>query len=534
MICTEVQIIFLKETTLMSANKDKAQSAEKVMTKYDLKMQKRAEDKRKEEKSLMIWKIVGVVVLAAVIGFIASFPVRRLIAVNRTVVTVDGRKIGQVEFDYMYNTVKTNYMQNYGSYLSYYGLSETTDPSTVMYNDKLSFKEYFEQLAVDQFKENAALQKEANAAGFKYDAGKDWTEFLENAGKSAKASDMNLADYLKNRFGTYATKSNLKPLVERSVTLSEYYQRVYDSKLPSDSEIDAYYDENKSTYDSVDYFISTVNAVMPTEPTELADEGAAVAEDGSYTPSDAEKNAAMEAARADADKAVKDIMTEGTAHTGELSSSVNFYVRDWLFDEARVEGDTTVIENTVSNCYYAVGFSSRYRVEAPTADIRAIVTDTDNGAEIMSEWNATDKTEDSFIELVKRYSIDSTEGGLYENQNPDTYDGELKEWLFSGDRKEGDVANFFVQGTYTYVVYFKGEAEPVWKLSIRDAIMNTRMNEYMDTISEGIEADGDLKYMVVEKEEAAAKEAEDASGDPAESTDNASEGTDDSSEDTAE
>lgn len=492
----------------MSAIENENQQADKVVTKYDLKKQKRAEAKKKDERAVMIWKAVGIIAAAAVLGFILSFPVRNIINLKKTVVTVDGEKIGTVEFDYMYNTVKNNYFNNYGSYLSYYGLTADSDPATVQYSDKLTFKDYFEQLTVDQIKQNVALGREAAAAGYSFDAEEGWNDFVQSAQEAADEANTNVADLLKSRYGAYATKSRLKPIVKKSLMLSEYYQSVYDSKLPTDEEIESYYSENSSTYDSVDYYLTTVNATLPTEPTELADEGAAVAEDGSYTPNDAEKQAAMDAAKPEADKAADTVMKDGELHTGELSSDTLYSIREWLFDDARVEGDTTVIDNTISSLYYVVGFKARYRSEVPTVNIRAIVTDSDNGTEILTEWEAGDKSEESFISLVERYSLDSAEGGLYENQNPATYEGDIKDWIFSDERKAGDVSSFYVGEAYTYVVYYLEQAEPVWKLSVRDAIMNTRMTEYLDAAVEGMEVTGNLNYLKVEEEEAAAESEE--------------------------
>ncbi len=497
----------------MSDKENNAQKPEKVLTKYEIKKQKRAEEKKKEERTLLIWKTVGILLLAVFIGFILSFPVRNIIALNQTVVTVDGEKIGRVEFDFMYNTVKSNYYANYANYLQYYGLTDTSDPATVMYDDKLTFKDYFEQLAVDQIKQNIALEREAKAAGFTYDATKDWNDFLDIAKEGAKQSELTLGKYFKNSYGEYATQSRLKGLVEKTAELAQYYQSVYDSKLPTDAEIEKYYSENSADYDSVDYFLTTMSAELPTEPTELADEGATVGEDGSYTPSEAEKEAAMDAKRPEAEDAQENVMTEGTPHTDELQSQANYYIRSWLFDDARKEGDTTVIENAASSTFYVVGFSKRYRNEDITANIRAIVTQENNGKEIMADWNAGDKTEDRFLELIDKYSVHDAEGGLFENQDPKTYDGEVKEWLFSADRKAGDVESFFVDDMYTYVIYYLNPSDPVWKISVTDDIMSTTMSEYSKTIVEGMEVTGNLNYLKIEAEEAAAPEETTEGGD---------------------
>ncbi len=486
----------------MSTNENAPQ---KNQTKYDLKLQRRAEEKKKEAKALLVWKIVGVVFLIAVIGLIASFPIRSYIEKNKTVVTVDGVSIKPLEYEYMYNTVKDNYMTQYGSYLSYMGLSEGVDPATVMYNDQLSFKDYFQQLAVDQIKENIALEKLADAEGFKYDASSDYSLFVRNAEENAKSQSLNVNDYLKNVFGQYASKSSLKPLIEKNARISAFYTKQYDSMTPSDSEINDYYTENSETYDSVDYYLTTVYAELPTEPTELADEGAEVSEDGSYTPSEAEKEAAMMAAKIEADEAEVNILTEGELHTGELRTEVPYYVRDWLFDSERKEGDTTVMANEASSMYYVLAFNSRYLKEDPTADIRAIVAEGEKTSEILAEFEASDKSEDSFIKLVKEYTIDTnsvSEGGLYKNQDVSSFGDEIDEWLTSPDRKQGDVKDFTIAETYSYIIYYIGEGQPVWKANVINTLMSTKMEEYIDSITENMEVEGDFYFLKIEESQA--------------------------------
>ena len=39
---------------------------------------------------------------------------------------------------------------------------------------------------------------------------------------------------------------------------------------------------------------------------------------------------------------------DGEAHENEKKSSVNYLISDWLFDDARKAGDTTVITNAIA------------------------------------------------------------------------------------------------------------------------------------------------------------------------------------------
>ena len=81
----------------------------------------------------------------------------------------------------------------------------------------------------------------------------------------------------------------------------------------------------------------------------------------------------MEDAKVLADDAEQTVAKDGEAHENEKKSSVNYLISDWLFDDARKAGDTTVITNDNSHCYYVVAFEKRYLDETPSADVRVII-----------------------------------------------------------------------------------------------------------------------------------------------------------------
>ena len=63
----------------------------------------------------------------------------------------------------------------------------------------------------------------------------------------------------------------IEEYVKNDMVMNAYYQKLQEDNAPSDDEIQSYYEENKATYDSVDYRLTTIEADLPTEPTELAD-----------------------------------------------------------------------------------------------------------------------------------------------------------------------------------------------------------------------------------------------------------------------
>ena len=112
---------------------------EKVLTKYDLKMQKRTEEKKKAQREERIGMMIGIAIVVALVCLVASFPIRSYLTVNGTYVKVAGEKVSRVEFDYNYNLVKSDYYTQNGYYLSMFGIDLSGDLSTQMYSDTMSW-----------------------------------------------------------------------------------------------------------------------------------------------------------------------------------------------------------------------------------------------------------------------------------------------------------------------------------------------------------------------------------------------------------
>lgn len=507
---------------------NKEQTEQKVMTKYDRKVQKRKEEKEKEKKEERISTAIGIVVLVALVCLVASFPIRTYLATHETYVVVNGEAVNKVEFDYQYNLTKNNYITQYGSYLTYFGLDTSKDLSTQMYSDTLTWQDYFEQNAVESLKQNKALMAEAKAAGFTYDTTDEYNTFKETIKTSAASAGISEKEYVRSIYGSYATMGRIEEYVKNDMVMNAYYQKLQEDNAPSDDEIQSYYEENKATYDSVDYRLTTIEADLPTEPTELADpveetaadttgttDGTAATDstqDTAYQPSDAEIAKAMEDAKVLADDAEQTVAKDGEAHENEKKSSVNYLISDWLFDDARKAGDTTVITNDNSHCYYAVAFEKRYLDETPSADIRVIIpTEDKTGEEILEEWKNGAATEDSFAELCKKYTQDTSaveNGGLFEQVTKTGMTEELSNWIFDTSRQAGDTVAITVSDT-TYVLYYIGQDQPEWKINIKNTLVSDTMSQHMQDISADVTVEdpkGKLNYLKVQAEESAADE----------------------------
>lgn len=529
-----------KNEKVKENKEQKEQTEQKVMTKYDRKVQKRKEEKEKEKKEERISTTVGIVFLVALVCLVASFPIRTYLATHETYVVINGEEVNKVEFDYVYNTSKNNYITQYGSYLSYFGLDTSKDLSTQMYSDTLTWQDYFEQNAVESLKQNKALMAEAKAAGFTYDTTDEYNTFKETIKTSAAAAGVSDKEYVRSIYGSYATMGRIEEYVKNDMVMNAYYQKLQEDNAPSDDEIQSYYEENKATYDSVDYRLTTIEADLPTEPTELADpveetaadttgttDGTTAADstqDTAYQPSDAEIAKAMEDARVLADDAEQTVAKDGEAHENEKKSSVNYMISDWLFDDARKAGDTTVITNDNSHCYYAVAFEKRYLDETPSADVRVIIpTEDKTGEEILEEWKNGAATEDSFAELCKKYTQDTSaveNGGLFEQVTKTGMTEELSNWIFDSSRQAGDTVAITVSDT-TYVLYYIGQDQPEWKINIKNTLVSDTMSQHVQDITADVTVEdpkGKLNYLKVQAEESAAAETETATAETQEIT----------------
>lgn len=505
------------------------QKEEKVVTKYDLKVQKRQQQKEKEKKEQRVATITGIVVVAALVCLVASFPIRTYMATHESFVKVGGQNVNKVEFDYNYNLAKNNYITQYGSYLSYFGLDTSSDLSTQMYSDTLTWQDFFEQMAVDTISRNVALTKQAEAEGFTYDTSEDYKNFEDSVKSQATEAGTTVKEYLQQLYGSYATMGRLSEYVKNAIFVNAYYEKLAEDKAPTDEEIQNYYTENVDSYDSVDYYVKSFDAVLPTEPTELADpveptatpdaagtttDTTATDTEAAYEPSEAEVAAAMADAKELADAAEANIEKEGELQEGVTRAAASTVISSWLFDASRKEGDTTVIEDTTGNRYYVLSFVKRYLDETPSVDVRVLMTQDEDGEALLEEWKSGEATEESFGELCAKYSDDTTTaaaGGLYEAITKSGMDESLSGWLFDTARVSGDTTSISIEGDYTYVMYYVGTNDPEWKLSINNTLVNETMAAYLEEIMADIKVEdnkGNLNYLAVEASEAAAATAE--------------------------
>ena len=230
---------------------EKKQETEKKLTKYDRKMQKRAEAKVREAREENILRIVGIVIVLAIVIFAASFPVRRVIDKNEKMVKVDGREISRPEYEYYYNLSKNSYESTYGTMLAqYYGIDVSKQSGTAMYDEYVTFDEFYQEMAVEKLKENAAFKKAMAEEGFQYDVTEDYNNYIAELNESIKSSGLTAADYYHANFGSYASEKSLESYVKDSLATMAFYEAKSD-EFKAESASDDDFSEDTIDYEAL-------------------------------------------------------------------------------------------------------------------------------------------------------------------------------------------------------------------------------------------------------------------------------------------
>ena len=188
-----------------------------------------------------------------------------------------------------------------------------------------------------------------------------------------------------------------------------------------------------------------------------------------------------------------------------------------LTDEGREAGDLTVIE-VADTGYWVLRFTDRFLDEESygSADVRHILVkaeltqeddpsteDVDESTvptqealdaseakaqEILDEYNAGDKTADSFGALAQQYSEDpgsAENGGLYEGITPSTsFLPAFIDWTFADGRESGDagLVENDQEGQYGWHVMYLQDHTLTWKVTAENALMSDALNTWVEEI----------------------------------------------------
>ena len=193
---------------------NKKETEQKVMTKYDQKMQKRQEEKAKTAKTDKRDKWIGIVGALIVVCVLLAFPITSYIAANSTYFMIGDEKVTRVEFDYAYQKELANFLaSDTASEYMFYGYDFSGDLSKEYINDYVTWQDAFEESAVIALSEKHAMLEMAEEEGFTFDTEPTYQSYLMTMQLTASSSDMTVGKYLRSAYGGYASEKRLEQFV---------------------------------------------------------------------------------------------------------------------------------------------------------------------------------------------------------------------------------------------------------------------------------------------------------------------------------
>ena len=350
---------------------------EKKMTNYDRKRLAREEAAKREKKK----NLLSIVATIAIVGCIAALLIIVPMLKNREkfkeYFKINDESVSALEFSFHY----TNLINSNATYLSYFGMTSAEDLETMVFDQEkgTTWADYFMETAAQSIKENRALIADAKAKNIPLDIEDDYTAYMDEVKAEAEAAGMTTKAYLSSLFG--ATEKELKDIIKDNLAAVAYSEYLYEQKQVSDEDAQAEYDANKADYDSVDYRVLDFVVEYEEDATEEDIEAAkkAVKEQAEEMLAKVKAGEDFETLCATyAEESMRteyaDSETDTSLVTGETKLySYSPYV-DWLFDDARTEGEAYIYEEEDSDTYYVLKFEKRYMGESVLESIKSELT----------------------------------------------------------------------------------------------------------------------------------------------------------------
>ena len=501
---------------------------------------------RSAVKKVIAIVLVAVITLGAAYGILDYAGV-----VNKAVQVgyVGNENISFSEYIYYYNRAYTT-LYNNEQYYQYYGYQyagyditkapqdqekDFTDSAT---GETMKWTEYLHNQAVDMAQMYLAFYQEAVKLGLELtDADKatidknieDLREQAAQTGTQGASGDTvkgySLNAFLRLQYGNGINESFLRKQMKIE-TLAKKYN---DTKLDefaggyTAEEVKAVFDKTPEDYTFVDIrFYQFSKEELKQEDKETKDELKARQEKADkevkanaqamYDAITDEKSFVAQATKynktegydANNDTLLKSVAKSSVNGNSNNLEAINADLAKWAFDKNVKAGDKKMVSDDKAGTYY-IALMVNPAHDVKTVDVRHILfmtTDSQTGEALsddkikqaetnakkaLADWEAGDKTEDSFAQYATDLSEDTgsaSNGGLCENTLPGQMVAEFDEWIFDASRKEGDTEIIKTQYGY-HVMYFVKSNDSYSDITIRNNKATEDVNKLAEELLDG-------------------------------------------------
>ena len=464
-------------------------------------------------------------------------------AADTVVATMGDKVLTNGELQAYYWMEVSLFLQEYGSYAQYIGLdlySPLDQQVTDAGETPMSWQQFFLDSAIYTWKTYQSLELEAEADGFEMP--EERREELEalpaNLEQTALAGGYeSVNDLVTLNIGHGATLQNYVDYVQTYYQGMSYYYDIFESMEPAAEEIEAFYAENEEHYAQSGItkgarYVDIRHVLLQPEGGETGADGSAVYTDEAWEAcrQKAEELYNQWQAGDKSEESFAILANENTADGNDVNGDgqpdgglyENVYAgqmvqefNDWCFDEARQSGDHGLVKTRYG--YHIMYFCDTRPIQY--VDVRHVLLQPEGGEadeygypvfteeaweacrqqaeEIYNQWQAGDKSEDSFAQLAMEYSVDSNAatGGLYEGVTMGQMVDEFEDWCFDDVRVVGD--HGLVKTQYGYhIMFFCGKQDAWYAQAKADLIEDVAFDMIPATI-EKYPADVDYSLMVL-------------------------------------
>jgi parvulin-like peptidyl-prolyl isomerase len=467
--------------------------------------QKEKQVKEEKQKDRM-YRVISVVIAVVLIFSVGLIGFQAIVGSGLAAVNIGSEKVEAHEVNFYYFNVYSSFVNQYGDYLSMFGLNTSLPLKSQKYmGGNQTWHDYFVSSAINNLQEVKAYVNEAKSKGDVLSEASltSIEEEMQGLADYVATTNMTVDYYLSASYGSKMTQAEYRRILSESYLARQYGLEMYNSFTYGEDSIESYYNENKKSLDLVDYRQFFFNGASENEEASDAEQSASMQNAhslaeimaGGISSEDDFSRLSLQNAAEDDKESYED--ASATLRTGlTFSDAGSDVVAEWLFDGERKIGDVGVVDTTSGS--YVLMYVNRYRHDYNTVDVRHILVqfETDEGAEeptaeqkaaaletieaIYDEWKNGSATEESFAALAVEKSEDpgsQEEGGLYEK----VYKGQMVEsfedWSFDPDRKAGDTG--IVETSYGYhLMYYVGENAPYWKVQVENVMRNADYDAY--------------------------------------------------------